>query len=60
MKKKNKPAYNLDELKTWIASERKMKTPDSHIKEILAKQTGWSHEEIEKTFNELAVNGQKN
>ena len=46
--------YNLDDLKNWIAQEKTMGTSNKDISQILAQHTGWSKEEIEKTFAELS------
>lgn len=54
-KPKQQLVYNFDELKDWIGKERAMGTSDMDIKHILAQNTGWTHEDIEKTFTELAT-----
>ncbi|MBI2151962.1 hypothetical protein HYU21_04510, partial [Candidatus Woesearchaeota archaeon] len=48
-----KVAYNYDELKTWIAQEKKMGTSNDDIKQILAQNTGWKKKEVEEMFTGL-------
>jgi hypothetical protein len=57
-RKQTQMTYNYDELKDWIKKERAEGTPDADIKQILAQNTGWTTEEVEKIFAELAA-GQK-
>ncbi|PIN73976.1 hypothetical protein COV20_02585 [Candidatus Woesearchaeota archaeon CG10_big_fil_rev_8_21_14_0_10_45_16] len=51
--KKKHVVYNYDELKEWIQKEQAMGTSKDDIKEILADETGWDEQEIEKAFSEL-------
>ena len=50
--RKPKVVYNLEELKQWIKAEKAMGTSDENVKAILAQNTGWSKEEIEKAMSE--------
>ena len=49
--------YNYDELKDWMKKERTAGTSDDDIRLILAQNTGWTKEEVEKMFASLAVQG---
>ncbi len=50
---KNKVTYNFEELEEWIIKERRMGTADVDIRQILQDQTGWTHDEISKAFQDL-------
>ena len=57
-KKSPQVTFNYDELKDWIKKERDAGTSDTDIEVILAQNTGWTKEEVEKIFSEMAA-GQK-
>jgi len=57
-KKQPQVTFNYDELKDWIKKERDAGTTDMDIELILAQNTGWTKEEVEKIFSEMAA-GQK-
>ena len=57
-KNRKKVAYNVSELKQWIAKEKAAGTPKEDIKEILAGKTGWNDEELTQVFSELNGNSQ--
>lgn len=50
--KKPKVVFNTEELKQWIKAEKAMGTADEHIQQILAQNTGWRKEEIDKAMQE--------
>lgn len=50
---RKKVAYNITELKQWIAKEKSAGTSKEDIKNILAEKTGWSEEELVNVFKEL-------
>ena len=52
--------YNSDELKQWVIQEKKMGTSDADIRQILAQNTGWKAEEINKILNDLPPFGKNN
>lgn len=50
--RKPKVVYNTEELKQWIKAEKAMGTGDEQVKAILAQNTGWSKEEVEKAMSD--------
>ncbi len=50
--RKPKVVYNIGELKGWIKQEKAMGTSDEDVKQILAQNTGWSKEEIDRAMQE--------
>ncbi len=57
-KKQPQVTFNYEELKDWIKKERAAGTTDADIEVILAQNTGWTKEEVEKIFAEMK-SGQK-
>ena len=57
-KKHPQVTFNYDELKDWVKKERGTGTSDVDIELILEQNTGWTKEEVEKIFAEMAA-GQK-
>ena len=52
-KNRRKVAYNVGELKQWIAKEKAAGTSKEDIKNILEEKTGWDEEELVNVFKEL-------
>ncbi len=48
------PTYNSDELKVWMLKEREAGSTDGEIRQILMEQTGWTKEDVDLAFEELA------
>ena len=51
--KRKHMAYNHAELKAWIKKEMDMGTSKEETRQILAEHTGWSEDEISRTFSEF-------
>ncbi len=54
---KKKLAFHHHELKEWMKKEEAMGTSLEDMKSILSDHTGWSVEELERTFRELEGEG---
>ncbi len=57
--RKPRLSYHHRELHKWINDERRMGTSFENIKQIMAENTGWSHEQLEEAFEQLRKEEQK-
>ncbi len=54
MKNNKHAAYNSDELKIWMLKEKEAGSSEGDIRQILMEQTGWTKEDVDLAFEELA------
>ncbi|MDP3990376.1 MAG: hypothetical protein Q8Q01_04175 [archaeon] len=52
-KNRKKVAYNINDLKQWIAKEKAAGASKEEIKDVLSEKTGWDDEELVNVFKEL-------